>query len=100
MNAARMEKFKALLVTYAECNRKVFPIINTCLDNITQSANKVDPVQVLVCACVVCVYSSKHWIFSIWICKLVLLRGIVHIRIECIVLKSPYKDWVQCLYKD
>eukprot|EP00731_Ephydatia_muelleri_P023768 Em0016g39a len=45
MNAARMEKFKALLVTYAECNRKVFPIINTCLDNITQSANKVNPTQ-------------------------------------------------------
>ena len=51
MNAARMDKFKALLATYAECNRKVFPIINTCLDNITQSANKVNPAQVL-CVCV------------------------------------------------
>ena len=45
MNAARMDKFKALLVTYAECNRKVFPIINTCLDNITQSGNKVNSTQ-------------------------------------------------------
>ncbi|KAL5475213.1 hypothetical protein EMCRGX_G027286 [Ephydatia muelleri] len=31
--------------SHAECNRKVFPIINTCLDNVTQSANKVNPTQ-------------------------------------------------------
>ena len=46
MNAARNRKYGELLSTYADCHRKVFPVINTCLDNITEASNSVNPEQV------------------------------------------------------
>ena len=46
MNAARNRKYGELLSTYADSHRKVFPVINTCLDNITEASNSVNPEQV------------------------------------------------------
>ena len=45
MNAARNKKYGELLGTYADSHRKVFPVINTCLDNITEASNSVNPEQ-------------------------------------------------------
>ena len=46
MNANRITKYKELMAKYAECHRKVFPIINTCLDNITAASAFIDPTKV------------------------------------------------------
>jgi thyroid hormone receptor interactor 10 len=46
MNAKRMEKYSSLVTQCAECNRRVFPVVNTCLDNIVQGSSAVDPVKV------------------------------------------------------
>ena len=46
MNANRIDKYKELMATYAECHRKVVPIINTCLDNITGASASIDPLKV------------------------------------------------------
>ena len=46
MNAKRMEKYSSLVTQCAECNRRVFPVVNTCLDNIVQGSAAVDPVKV------------------------------------------------------
>lgn len=45
MNANRITKYKELMAKYAECHRKVFPIINTCLDNITAASAFIDPAK-------------------------------------------------------
>ena len=46
MNANRMEKYKELIGVFAESQRRVLPVVNTCLDNITAASNSVDPKQV------------------------------------------------------
>lgn len=46
MNERRINKYKGLVETFAECNRRVFPVINTCLDNIVQASNTVDATKV------------------------------------------------------
>ncbi|CAI8014107.1 Formin-binding protein 1-like, partial [Geodia barretti] len=45
MNAKRMERFSSLVTQCAECNRRVFPVVNTCLDNVVQASAAVDPVK-------------------------------------------------------
>ena len=54
MNVKRMERFSALVSQCAECNRRVFPVVNTCLDNVAQASAAVDPAKVghfPVCLC-------------------------------------------------
>lgn len=46
MNAKRMEKYSSLVSQCAECNRRVFPVVNTCLDNIVQGSAAVDSTKV------------------------------------------------------
>jgi len=45
MNGRRCSSYKELVASYADCHRKVFPVINTCLDNITEASNSVNPEQ-------------------------------------------------------
>lgn len=45
MNGKRMERLSNLVTQCAECNRRVFPVVNTCLDNIVQTSSAVDPVK-------------------------------------------------------
>ena len=46
MNAKRVEKFSSLVTQCAECHRRVFPVVNTCLDNIVQGSTAVDATHV------------------------------------------------------
>ena len=46
MNAKRVETFSSLVTQCAECHRRVFPVVNTCLDNIVQGSAAVDATQV------------------------------------------------------
>lgn len=55
MNAKRMEKYSSLISQCAECNRRVFPVVNTCLDNIVQGSAAVDATK--VCPLTRCVCS-------------------------------------------
>ena len=48
MNARRINKYKELVASHAECHRSVFPVINTCLNNITGASNSIDPDKVHV----------------------------------------------------
>lgn len=42
MNGRRINKYKELLGQFAECNRRVNPVVNTCLDNITKASDNVN----------------------------------------------------------
>ena len=53
MNGRRSSSYKELVASYADCHRKVFPVINTCLDNITEASNSVNPEQVSLWGCAV-----------------------------------------------
>ena len=46
MNAKRVDKYSSLIAQCAECHRRVFPVVNTCLDNITQASAAVDSSRV------------------------------------------------------
>ncbi len=52
MNERLLNKYKELLAQFAECQRRVLPVVNTCLNNITEASNFVDAVKVRVCVCV------------------------------------------------
>lgn len=43
MNANRITEYKKIISTYSESQRKVLPVVNTCLDNITSSSDNMDP---------------------------------------------------------
>lgn len=47
MNANRIIEYKRIIATYAESQRRVLPVVNTCLDNITGASEAMDPVKVL-----------------------------------------------------
>ena len=46
MNERRINKYKELLATFAECHRRVSPVVNTCLDNITGASDFIDAEKV------------------------------------------------------
>ena len=46
MNARRINKYKELLGQFAECHRRVNPVVNTCLDNITKASDDVNAEEV------------------------------------------------------
>lgn len=46
MNTNHINTYKALIAAYAECNRRVHPVINTCLNNITAASDAIDPDKV------------------------------------------------------
>lgn len=46
MNERRINKYKELVATFAECHRRVFPVVNTCLDNVTGASESINAVQV------------------------------------------------------
>ena len=46
MNASRIEKYKELLAQHSECHRRVLPVVNTCLDNITEASNAISAEKV------------------------------------------------------
>ncbi len=46
MNECRMRSSGQLVAVYADCHRRVFPVINTCLNNITAGTEAVDPTAV------------------------------------------------------
>ncbi|XP_019849936.1 PREDICTED: formin-binding protein 1-like isoform X2 [Amphimedon queenslandica] len=43
MNTDHINTYKALINAYAESHRRVNPVINTCLDNITAGSDAIDP---------------------------------------------------------
>ena len=49
MNTNHINEFKRLIAMCAECHRRVHPVINTCLNNITASSDAVDPDKVQLC---------------------------------------------------
>ena len=46
MNTNHINEFKRLIASFAECHRRVHPVINTCLNNIIASSEAVDPDKV------------------------------------------------------
>ncbi len=42
MNARLINKYKELLAQFSDCHRRVLPVVNTCLDNITLASEFVD----------------------------------------------------------
>lgn len=46
MNARRINKYKELVGQFAECHRRVHPVVNTCLDNITKASDDVNAEEV------------------------------------------------------
>lgn len=46
MNTDHINTYKALINAYAESHRRVNPVINTCLDNITAGSDAIDPDKV------------------------------------------------------
>ena len=46
MNTDHINTYKALVNAYAESHRRVNPVINTCLDNITAGSDAIDPDKV------------------------------------------------------
>ena len=46
MNANRILEYKRITSCFAECQRRVLPVVNTCLDNITAASEAMDPVKV------------------------------------------------------
>ena len=55
MNTDHINSYKALIAAYAECHRRVNPVINTCLNNITAASEAINPDTVGVC-CVINIY--------------------------------------------
>ena len=49
MNARRINKYKELLGQFSECHRRVQPVVNTCLDNITKASDEVNAEEVGAC---------------------------------------------------
>ena len=58
MNAKRMEKYSSLVAQCADCYRRVFPVVNTCLDNIAQGSAAVDATKVCLSVCLSVCQSS------------------------------------------
>ena len=46
MNTDHLNTYKALVNAFAESHRRVNPVINTCLDNITSGSEAIDPDKV------------------------------------------------------
>lgn len=46
MNANRIIEYKRIVAAYSESQRRVLPVVNTCLDNITAASEAMDPVKV------------------------------------------------------
>ena len=43
LNSRHLKQYQAMLSAYAESHRRVGPVINTCLDNITAASEAVVP---------------------------------------------------------
>ena len=48
MNTNHLNTYKALIAAYAECHRRVQPVINTCLNNITAASDAIDADKVSI----------------------------------------------------
>ncbi len=48
MNERLLNKYKELVAQFAECQRRVLPVVNTCLNNITGASEFIDAVKVRV----------------------------------------------------
>ena len=46
MNANRITEYRRIISVFSESQRKVLPVVNTCLDNITAASEAMDPVKV------------------------------------------------------
>jgi len=42
MNAHRISQFKDIISNFSNSQRKVLPVVNTCLDNITAASENMD----------------------------------------------------------
>jgi septal ring factor EnvC (AmiA/AmiB activator) len=42
MNTVHIDTYKGLVAAYAECQRRVHPVINTCLNNMTAASDAID----------------------------------------------------------
>lgn len=52
LNTNHLNAYKALVSAYAESHRRVNPVINTCLDNITAASDAIDAQKVCnACTC-------------------------------------------------
>ncbi|XP_064396439.1 formin-binding protein 1-like [Halichondria panicea] len=45
MNERLLNKYKELVAQFAECQRRVLPVVNTCLNNITEASEFIDAVK-------------------------------------------------------
>ncbi len=57
MNARLINKYKDLVSQYSDCHRRVLPVVNTCLDNITSASEFVDANKV-------CNYGDGQFVHS------------------------------------
>ena len=46
LNTDHINRYKSIVASYAESHRKVHPVVNTCLNNITTSSENIDPLKV------------------------------------------------------
>ncbi len=46
MNANRITEYKRIISVFSESQRRVLPVVNTCLDNITAASDAMNPNQV------------------------------------------------------
>ena len=47
MNGNRITEYKRIISVFSESQRKVLPVVNTCLDNITAASDAMNPDQVM-----------------------------------------------------
>ena len=114
MNERLLNKYKELLAQFAECQRRVLPVVNTCLNNITEASNFVDAVKVRVCVCVggcvwrVCVwrgggcFESKKLTLKFELsCRCICLIGVVYFWfsgfVQYILLLFVYTITMSCV---
>ncbi len=47
MNGKRITEYKRIVSVFSESQRKVLPVVNTCLDNITAASETMNTDQVM-----------------------------------------------------
>ena len=59
LNTDHINRYKSIVASYAESHRKVQPVINTCLNNITSSSENIDPQKVCLLIFFLSVFSDS-----------------------------------------
>ncbi len=102
MNERLLNKYKELLAQFAECQRRVLPVVNTCLNNITEASNFVDAVKVRVCVGGGGCFESKKLTLKFELsCRCICLIGVVYFWfsgfVQYILLLFVYTITMSCV---